>query len=218
MLAHDPALQPPPVEPAPGDLPSGVVTFLLTDVEGSTRLWEAEPAAMALAMQRHDELIAGTIQARGGRLLKAKGEGDATLSVFKRASDAVAAAAALQDALEAASWPGGLELRVRIAVHTGEAFERDDDYFGPALNRAARLRALAPGGATVVSQTTAEIVRDRLAPGCSSSTSASTSCAACLDPSVCSSSVPGPTSRHPSRVRCSSHSPSRCARGPAPRS
>ena len=75
-------------------------------------------------------------------LLKSKGEGDSTLSVFRRASDAVACAAELQAALAAASWPAGLELRVRIAVHTGEAHERDGDYFGPALNRAARLRAL----------------------------------------------------------------------------
>jgi len=79
MLAHDPELQAPPVDPAPGDLPSGVVTFLLTDVEGSTRLWEAEPAAMALAMQRHDDLIAGAIEARSGRMLKTRGEGDSTL-------------------------------------------------------------------------------------------------------------------------------------------
>ena len=165
ILAHDPSLLPVPDEPGSGELPSGVVTFVLTDVEGSTRLWEADHEAMAAAMELHDELTARTIEAHAGRLLKARGEGDATLSVFARASDAVSGAAELQVALAAASWPGGHELRVRIALHTGEAYERDGDFFGPALNRAARLRTLARGGATVVSQATAEIVRDRLAPG-----------------------------------------------------
>ena len=87
------------------------------------------------------------------------------MTVFPRASDAVAAAVDIQEALGAASWPGGLELRVRVALHTGEAYERAGDYFGPALNRAARLRALTRGGATVVSQATAEIVHDRLPAG-----------------------------------------------------
>ena len=143
-------------------LPTGVVTFVLSDIEGSSGLWERDREAMARALELHDELIAGAVAAGGGYLLKAKGEGDATLSVFRRASDGVAAAAALQTELGAAAWPAGLALRVRVAVHTGEAHERSGDYFGPALNRAARLRALARGGATVLSQATAEIVRDRL--------------------------------------------------------
>ena len=171
ILAQDPALAAPlgrddgdaaPRGPAPDELPTGVVTFLLTDIEGSSGLWEADLEGMAAALELHDELIARTVEARAGRLLKTKGEGDATVTVFPRASDAVAAAVDLQEALGAASWPGELELRVRIALHTGEAHERAGDYFGPALNRAARLRALARGGATVVSQATAEIVHDRL--------------------------------------------------------
>jgi DNA-binding SARP family transcriptional activator len=148
--------------PAPAELPTGVVTFLLTDIEDSSGLWEADPEGMAAALELHDGLIARTVDAHAGRLLKTKGEGDATVTAFRRSSDAVAAAVDIQGALAAASWPGGLELRVRIALHTGEAHEREGDYFGPALNRAARLRSLVRGGATVMSQATAEIVHDRL--------------------------------------------------------
>ena len=160
ILAHDPALD---TSTGGGDqLPSGVVTFLLTDIEASTRLWERKPDAMARALASHDELIAHAVETHRGYLLKSKGEGDSTLSVFRRASDAVACAAGLQSALAAEEWPAGLDLRLRAALHTGEAHERDGDYFGPALSRAARLRSLAAGGATVASQATAEVVRDRL--------------------------------------------------------
>jgi class 3 adenylate cyclase/DNA-binding winged helix-turn-helix (wHTH) protein len=152
-------------EPAPAELPTGVVTFVLTDIEDSSGLWEADAASMAAALELHDELIARTGQAHGGRVLKTKGEGDSTLTVFRRATDAVAAAVEIQEALAATSWPGGLELRVRIALHTGEAHEREGDFFGPALNRAARLRSLARGGTTVLSQATTEIVRDHLPAG-----------------------------------------------------
>jgi class 3 adenylate cyclase/DNA-binding winged helix-turn-helix (wHTH) protein len=148
--------------PGPEELPSGVVTFALTDIEGSSGMWEADPKAMASALELHDELIARTAEEHAGRLLKTKGEGDATVTAFRRASDAVETAVELQRVLAEAPWPGGLELRVRIALHTGEAHEREGDYFGPALNRAARLRGLARGGATVISQATAEIVQDRL--------------------------------------------------------
>jgi predicted ATPase/DNA-binding SARP family transcriptional activator len=147
---------------AGGELPTGVVSFLLTDIEDSSGWWERDADRMSAALELHDALIAETAEAHGGRLLKAKGEGDATLTVFRRASDAVACAVELHEALAGASWPGAVELRVRIAVHTGEAHEREGDYFGPALNRAARLRSLARGGVTVVSQATAEIVHDRL--------------------------------------------------------
>ena len=144
------------------ELPTGVVTFMFTDIEDSSGLWETDREAMATALEHHDELILEFARAHGGRLLKTKGEGDATVTVFRRASDAAAAAVNLQQALRAASWPGELDLRVRIALHTGEAYEREGDYFGPALNLAARLRGLPPGGATVLSQATAEIVHDRL--------------------------------------------------------
>ena len=171
ILAQDSALAAPlgrddedaaPRDPVPAELPTGVVTFLLTDIEDSSGLWEANHEGMAAALELHDDLIARTVDTHGGRLLKTKGEGDATVTAFRRSSDAVAAAVDIQEALGAASWPGGLELRVRVALHTGEAYERAGDYFGPALNRAARLRALTRGGATVLSQATAEIVHDRL--------------------------------------------------------
>ena len=162
------------VSPAPGSaaraadqaavLPTGVVTFMLTDVEGSTPLWEADAEAMAAGLEFHDGLIAGLVEQHGGRLLKDQGEGDSTLSVFENASDAVFCGAALQRAMETASRTAGLALRLRVALHSGEAQERDGDYFGPVLNRAARLRSLAAGGVTVLSQGTAELVRDRLAP------------------------------------------------------
>ncbi len=160
-----PAAEPPAAAAAEPELPSGVVSFVLTDIEGSSGLWEADFAGMAGALELHDSLIAGAGEAHGGRVLKTKGEGDSTVTVFPRASDAVAAAAALQVELADATWPGAVEPRVRIAVYTGEAHERDGDYFGPALNRAARLRSLAHAGAALLSQATAEIVRDRLPPG-----------------------------------------------------
>jgi DNA-binding SARP family transcriptional activator len=150
--------------PVSAELPTGVVTFLLTDIEGSSGLWEADAEGMAAALELHDDLIAGTVDAHRGRLLKAKGEGDATLSVFWRASDAVACVLQLQQTLASASWPSGLVVRVRLAVHTGEAHEREGDYFGHALNRAARLRGLARGGDIVLSQAPAEIVHERLPP------------------------------------------------------
>jgi predicted ATPase/class 3 adenylate cyclase/DNA-binding winged helix-turn-helix (wHTH) protein len=151
-----------PSRAAPVELPTGVVTFVLTDIEGSTALWEADAESMAAALELHDDLIGRAAAANGGRLLKTKGEGDSTLTVFRRASDAVAAAVELRTELARAHWPGGLEPSVRIAIHSGEAHERDGDYFGPALNRAARLRALAAGAATLLSQATTEIVHDRL--------------------------------------------------------
>ena len=134
----------------------------MTDIERSSALWEADADAMAASLALHDELIERAAEAHGGRLLKTKGEGDSTLSVFPRASDALECAAALRESLAAVTWPGDLDLRVRVALHTGEAHERGGDYFGPALNRAARLRGLADGGTTLLSQATRELVHDRL--------------------------------------------------------
>jgi predicted ATPase/class 3 adenylate cyclase len=146
-------------------LPTGVVTFVMTDIERSSALWETDPDAMAASLVLHDELIERAAESHGGRLLKTKGEGDSTLTVFLRASDALECAAALRESLAAVTWHGDLDLRVRLALHTGEAHERGGDYFGPALNRAARLRGLADGGTTLLSQATRELVHDRLPQG-----------------------------------------------------
>ena len=105
------------------------------------------------------------VAAHGGRLIKTQGEGDSTLSVFVRASDAVAAAVALQQALDRRRWPAGIALPTRAALHTGEAELRDHDYFGQALNRAARLQALGRGGQILLSRATAELVADQLPDG-----------------------------------------------------
>jgi class 3 adenylate cyclase len=152
------------VAEASAALPSGVVTFLLTDVEESTRLWEQDAAAMEAALARHDDILADAVTAHGGVLLKHKGEGDSTFSVFGRASDAVAAAVAAQHALTTESLLDEVALSVRVAVHTGEAVERSGDYFGRTVNRAARLRSIAEGGHILVSQSTADLVRDDLPP------------------------------------------------------
>lgn len=138
------------------------VTFLLTDIEGSTVAWEADADAMAAAIARHDELVEQVITSRGGRLIKTRGEGDATFSVFERPSAAAAAAIELQDAILHEPWALREAMRIRVALHTGEAELRDGDYFGRAVNRAARLRSLAAGGQTLCSGATAELVIDSL--------------------------------------------------------
>ena len=147
-------------------LPSGVVTLLLTDVVTSTRLWDRALLEMDAALVRHVDLIEAAVTTYGGHLLTiVRGEGDSTFSVFRRPSDAVRAAVEAQRALSAESWPPAAELSVRIAVHTGEAIDRDGDYFGPAVNRAARLRSNAVGGDVVLSGVTADLVADDLPDG-----------------------------------------------------
>ncbi|MEO7804025.1 MAG: tetratricopeptide repeat protein [Actinomycetota bacterium] len=147
-------------------LPTGTVTFLMTDIEGSTSLWEAHPAAMRKVVSRHDEIAQAAISETGGQRPKDQGEGDSILCAFARATDALACAVQFQRALAHEPWPEDIELRVRMAVHTGEIELRDEsNYFGPALNRAARLRAIGHGGQVLVSQATSEVVGDRLPGG-----------------------------------------------------
>lgn len=138
------------------------VTFLLTDIEGSTAAWEADADAMATALARHDEIVEQVVTARGGRLVKTRGEGDATFSVFDRPSAAAAAAIELQEAIRHEPWALAEPMRIRVALHTGEVELRDGDYFGRAVNRAARLRSLAEGGQILCSGATAELVIDTL--------------------------------------------------------
>src|ERR671932_1056107 len=145
-------------------LPTGTVTYLFTDVEGSTALWEQHPQAMGPALTRHDELVEQVVERHGGALVRPRGEGDSRFAVFARASDAVAAAAGVQRALHAEPWPTPSALRVRAALHTGEAELRDGDYYGGAVNRCARLRAAAHGGQTLLSAVTPALVRDQPPP------------------------------------------------------
>lgn len=147
-------------------LPSGVVTFCLSDVDGSTALWDSDPAAMAEALARHDELIAECAERHGGRLLKSLGDGDSTVSVFESAPGAVEAAVAATRALAAEPWPGGLRIAARFGIHTGEAERRGADYFGPSVNLAARLRGQADGGQIFLSSVTADLVGRHLPAGC----------------------------------------------------
>ncbi|MDO3639338.1 BTAD domain-containing putative transcriptional regulator, partial [Mycolicibacterium arseniciresistens] len=139
------------------------VTFLLTDIEGSTAAWEKDARAMAVALARHDEMVEQVVTFRGGRLIKTRGEGDATFSVFDRPSAAAAAAIELQEAVRHEAWALADPMRIRVVLHTGEVEFRDGDYFGRAVNRAARLRSLASGGQILCSGATAELVVDTLA-------------------------------------------------------
>jgi class 3 adenylate cyclase/DNA-binding CsgD family transcriptional regulator len=148
-------------------LPTGTVTFLFTDVEGSTRLWELFPDQMRAALARHDALIEGMVKQHQGVVVRPRGEGDSRFAVFPQASDGVAAACAIQVALHAEPWPPNTALWVRLALHTGEAGLRQGDYYGTAVNRCARLRAIAHGGQSLLSEATAALVRERLPEGAS---------------------------------------------------
>src|SRR6201981_2600533 len=130
-----------------GAAPSGVVTFLFTDVEGSTRLWEADPDEMRLALAAHDQVLRKAIEAHGGWLFKHTGDG--VCAAFGSPKSAVDAAVAAQQALE---------LPVRMGIATGEAELRDGDYFGTVLNRAARVMAAGHGGQILLAESTAGLL------------------------------------------------------------
>jgi TolB-like protein/class 3 adenylate cyclase len=143
-------------------LPTGTVTFLFTDVEGSTRLWEAHRAAMQHALARHDALLRQCIERNGGHVVKSVGDG--VCAAFVSATDALEASIAAQHALATEPWPEPVKIRVRMALHSGPAELRDGDYFGPTLNRVARLLALGRGGQTLVSAITYDLCRHYLPP------------------------------------------------------
>jgi predicted ATPase/class 3 adenylate cyclase/DNA-binding CsgD family transcriptional regulator len=148
------------------DLPSGTLSFLLSDVEGSTALWESARDAMAVALPRSLEIVEKIASAHRGVLPVEQGEGDSRLAVFHRATDALAAALAIQRAFNDEAWPDGASLRVRIAVHAGDARLRDErTYGGGVVHRAARLRALARGGQILVSRAVHDLVADELPDG-----------------------------------------------------
>jgi class 3 adenylate cyclase len=127
--------------------PSGVVTFLFTDVEGSTRRWEADADGMRVALAAHDEVLRSAVEAHGGWLFKHTGDG--VCAAFASPKSAVDAAIAAQRALE---------LPVRMGLATGEAQLREGDYFGTVLNRAARVMAAGHGGQILVAESTAALL------------------------------------------------------------
>jgi class 3 adenylate cyclase len=131
-------------------------TFLFSDIVASTRRWEGDPEAMTVDLARHDELLRASIEAAGGEVFSHTGDGMA--AAFTIASDAIAAAVAAQRALAAAGWAAPGPLRVRMAIHAGVAQRRAGNYFGPALNRVARLLGLASGNQMLCSQAAAELV------------------------------------------------------------
>lgn len=139
-----------------GGAPTGTVTFLFTDVVGSTAAWESHPQQMAEALLLHDEIVRTTIDAHGGHVFATGGDGFAV--AFQRADDAVAAAVAAQRSLRSASWPDGRPLTVRMGAHTGDTVEREGDYFGPTVNRAARVMDSANGGQFVITSLTDSLV------------------------------------------------------------
>ena len=144
-------------------LPTGTVTLLLSDVERSTSLWEADEEAAAAAIARHYELFDVAIAAHEGVRPVEQGEGDSVVAAFALASDAVAAALDVQRAFAKELWPTERAVQVRIALHCGEARLRDaDNYFGPAIIRCARLRSVAHGGQTLVSEAVRDLVVDVL--------------------------------------------------------
>lgn len=144
------------------DLPTGTITFLLTDVESSTPRWDAEPDAMEAAMEQHDRLVDEAITRHAGVRPREQGEGDSIVGAFARASDAVHAALDAQLALAAAHWPTAAPLAVRMGIHTGEARLTDGGYAGPAIIRAARIRSLARGGQVLLSDLVRSLALEQL--------------------------------------------------------
>lgn len=140
-----------------GTCPSGTVTFVFTDIEGSTVLWQRDPVAMRDALVRHDRLLRSVLASHGGYIFSTSG--DAFCAAFAAPDDALAAAVEVQRAITSELWPEPTAIRVRAGVHTGTADERDGDYFGPSVNRAARIMGLALGGEVLASVATVELVR-----------------------------------------------------------
>ena len=147
-------------------LPTGVSTFLLTDIVASTRIWEREPEAMGAALERHDAILERAVTECGGFLLKSRGEGDSTFSVFTPRVRRRARRSRRRGArCTRVDWPTREPLSVRMVLHTGEALERDGDYYGRTVNRAARLRSIADGDRPLVSAATAQLLADALPDG-----------------------------------------------------
>ncbi len=138
--------------------PSGTVTFLFTDIEGSTRRWERDGAAMARALEVHDAVVRDGVVGYRGHIFKTVG--DSFCCAFANVDDAARAALSVQRGLGTIDFAAVDDIRVRIAIHTGSATERDDDYFGPTVNRVARLLAVGHGGQILVSGTSAALLTE----------------------------------------------------------
>jgi predicted ATPase/class 3 adenylate cyclase len=152
--------------PGEADVPPGTVTFLLTDIEGSTRRWETVPEAMEVALERHNRLLTEVIEEHGGVVVTSRGEGDSFFAVFASAAAAVKAAGACQLRLRQEAWPAGAVLRVRMGLHTGEARVPGSDRIDHApINRCARVKAAAHGGQVLVTKITRDLVGGRLGGG-----------------------------------------------------
>ena len=139
---------------------SGLSTFVFTDIEGSTRLWEEQAAAMGAALALHDRILRDAVERHGGLVVKTTGDG--MLAVFRDPLAAVTASLDAQRTLRDAPWGTTGALRVRMAVHSGAAESRDSDFFGPALNRGARILAIGHGGQVLLSAVAAVLSRDRI--------------------------------------------------------
>jgi|GEM_PF-5090951 len=144
--------------------PVGTLTFLMTDIEGSTRLWEEYPAAMTTAIVRSEQIIHEVVTRHDGYHVVEQGEGDSTLSVFNDATEALRAAEAIRDELALEKWADGLIIRVRIGLHSGVADMRQQTYYGRVVNRAARVRAVAHGGQIIFTRATRELLDRQTIP------------------------------------------------------
>jgi class 3 adenylate cyclase len=145
-----------------GSLPSGTVTFLFTDIEGSTKLWEQYPEAMKSALAKHDSILKEVVESNHGQIIKTTGDG--IHAVFSTAIDAINASLDAQRSFQTSEVLEASEvlLRLRMGLHTGEAELRDHDYYGGVLNRAARIMSIGHGGQILISETTLQIAREHL--------------------------------------------------------
>ncbi len=145
------------------ELPTGTVTFLFTDIEGSTQLLKRLGPAYSGALAKHQEIVRAAAAAHHGREVDT--QGDSFFIAFRRGKDAVAAAVAIQRDLAAHAWPEGGVIKVRIGLHTGEPQVGEDRYVGMGVNKAARIGAAGHGGQVLISRTTRDLVEDELPPG-----------------------------------------------------
>ena len=142
---------------------SAITTFLFTDIEGSSQLWERDHQRMQVALARHDAIGRAAVEGHRGVIVKMSGDG--IHAVFDDPLDAVLAVLRLQELLADPAATNGLALRVRCGLHAGPAERRANDYFGRAVNRAARIANAAHGGQVLLSQTVAALVANRLPAG-----------------------------------------------------